>query len=291
MFSKLISKESFWGWAFILPAFIGIFVFILIPVAGSFFISLTRWNLISSPEFIGIDNYIDLFKDASFYYILLNTFYYAFLTTVFGIIIPLILAIALDRKIKGSAFYKSAYFIPYITPMIVVAIVWAWIFDPNNGILNWIFGLGSSVTWIYDKNLAMISIIIVSIWKNIGYNMVIFLAGLQAIPETLNEAARIDGATGLKKFFKITLPLLSPTIFFVSIMTVIASFQVFDLVYLMTGGGPENSTTVLVYWVYKNAFEYFKVGTASAIAYVLFVIILLLTVIQWKTRKKWVLNE
>lgn len=274
-----------------MPALIGILIFILIPVAGSFFISLTRWNLISRPEFVGFNNYIDLFKDISFYHVLFNTFFYAFFTTIFGIIIPLVLAIALDRKIKGSVFYKSAYFIPYITPMIVVAIVWAWIFDPNNGILNWIFGLGNNVTWIYDKNLAMISIIIVSIWKNIGYNMVIFLAGLQAIPESLNEAAQIDGAVGIKKFFKVTLPLLSPTIFFVSIMTVISSFQVFDLVYLMTGGGPENSTMVLVYWVYKNAFEYFKVGTASAIAYILFVIILLFTVIQWKTRKKWVLNE
>ena len=272
-----------------MPALIGMFIFIIIPVLGSFFISLTKWNLISSPEFVGFNNYIELFKDASFYNIMLNTFYYAFITTIFGIIIPLMLAISLDRKIKGASFYKSAYFIPFITPMIVVAIVWAWIFDPGNGILNWTFGL--NLTWIYDKNLAMISIIIVSIWKNIGYNMIIFLAGLQAIPETLNEAAKIDGAVGIRKLFKITLPLLSPTIFFVSIMTVISSFQVFDLIYLMTGGGPENSTMVLVFWLYKNAFEYFKVGTASAIAYILFIIILILTIVQWKTRKKWVLNE
>ena len=288
-FSKILSKDSFWAWVFILPAFIGTLIFIIIPVFGSFAISLTKWNLISTPKYVGFSNYTALFGDKVFYDILWNTFYYAAITTVFGIIIPLILAVAIDRKIKGSGFFKTAYFLPFITPMIVIAIVWAWIFDPNYGILNWIFHL--KITWLYDKNYAMPAIIIVSIWKNIGYNMVIFLAGLQAIPESINEAAVIDGATGSKKFFNITLPMLSPTILFVSIMTTISSFQVFDLVYLMTEGGPENSTTVMVYWLYKNAFEYFKLGTASAIAYILFTIILILTLLQWATRKKWVMNE
>jgi len=289
--SNITSKESFWAWVLVFPALLGTFIFIIIPVLGSFGISLLKWNLISSPRFVGFNNYAELFKDQTFYDVLLNTFYYASVTTIFGIILPLLLAVALDSKIKGSTFFKSAYFIPFITPMIVIAIVWAWIFDPNYGILNWLFGLGTNVTWLYDRHLAMIAIIIVSIWKNIGYNMVIFLAGLQAVPESLNEASEIDGAVGIKRFFLVTLPLLSPTVFFVSVMTVISSFQVFDLVYLMTGGGPENSTMVIVYWLYKNAFEYFKLGTASAIAYVLFMIILVLTLIQWKTRKLWVLNE
>lgn len=289
--SGLFTKDSFWAWLFILPAFIGTLIFIIIPVFGSFAISLTRWNMIGSPEFVGINNYIELFQAQDFYLVLWNTFYYAFITTIFGIIIPLILAVAIDRKIKGSGFLKTAYFLPFITPMIVVAIVWAWIFDPNYGILNWFLGVGDKIAWLYDKNFAMPAVILVSVWKNIGYNMVIFLAGLQAIPETLNEAAEIDGATGIKKFVKVTLPMLSPTIFFVSIMTTISSFQVFDLIYLMTEGGPQNSTMVMVYWLYKNAFEYFKLGTASAIAYVLFTIILVLTLIQWFTRKKWVLNE
>lgn len=288
-FKKLLSKDSFWAWIFILPALLGTFIFIILPVLGSFTISLTKWNLIGSPEFVGIDNYMELFRDKEFYLVILNTFYYAVATTIFGIIIPLILAVFLDKGIKGSEFFKSAYFIPFITPMIVVAIVWEWIFDPNNGILNWV--LNANIEWLYDPVVAMPALILVSVWKNIGYNMVIFLAGLQAIPESLNEAAKIDGATGLKCFKNVTLPMLSPTIFFVSIITTISSFQVFDLIYLMTEGGPQNSTMVMVYWMYKNAFEYFKLGKASAIAYVLFFIILLLTLVQWKTRKKWVINE
>jgi multiple sugar transport system permease protein len=291
LLKSLTSKEAFWAWIFILPALIGTLVFIVIPVFGSFAISLTRWNLISKPQYVGFTNYTDLFGNKLFYEVLWNTLYYAFVTTIFGIIIPLVLAVAINRKIKGSGFFKTAYFLPFITPMIVIAIVWSWIFDPNYGLLNWILGVGNSLTWLYDKNLAMPAIIIVSIWKNIGYNMVIFLAGLQAIPESLNEAAVIDGSTGFKKFINITLPLLSPTIFFVMVMTTISSFQVFDLIYLMTNGGPENSTTVMVYWLYRNAFEYFRLGTASAIAYILFTIIFVLTSIQWLIRKKWVLNE
>ncbi|EKE02893.1 MAG: hypothetical protein ACD_20C00317G0028 [uncultured bacterium] len=289
--SEILSKDLFWAWVFILPALIGTLIFIIIPVFGSFGISLTKWNLIGNPKFVGLDNYIELFQDKVFYEVLWNTFYYAFVTTIFGIIIPLIIAVAIDRKIKGAAFYKTAYFLPFITPMIVVAIVWAWIFDPNYGVLNWVLGVGDKIAWLYDKNFAMPAIILVSIWKNIGYNMVIFLAGLQAIPESVNEAAEIDGAVGVKRFFAITLPMLSPTIFFVSIMTTISSFQVFDLIYLMTEGGPHNSTMVMVYWLYKNAFEYFKLGSASAIAYILFMIILGLTLLQWVTRKKWVMNE
>jgi len=289
--AAISQKESFWAWIFILPAFLGTLIFIIIPIIASFCLSFTDWNLINKPEMVGLENYIELFKDPAFYQVLWNTFYYAVITAIFSIILPLILAIALDRKIKGSGFFKTAYFIPYVTPMIVIGIVWTWVFDPNYGILNWILGIGDNIKWLYDKNFAMPALIIVSIWKNIGYNMVIFLAGLQTIPESINEACEIEGATGLKRFFLVTLPLLSPTVFFVSIMTTISSFHVFDLIYLMTEGGPENSTTVMVYWLYKQAFEFFNIGKASAIAYVLFVIILSLTYIQWITRKRWVINE
>lgn len=284
-------KESFWAWLFILPAFIGTLIFIVIPIFASFGLSFVDWNLISKPEFAGIDNYKELFTDPVFYKVLWNTFYYALVTAVFSIIIPLALSVALNEKIKGSGFFKTAYFIPYVTPMIVIGIVWAWIFDPNYGILNWFLGVGDNIKWLYDKDFAMPALIIVSVWKNIGYNMIIFLAGLQAIPETINEACKIEGASGLKKFFLVTLPLLSPTVFFVSIMTTITSFQVFDLIYVMTEGGPENSTTVMVYWLFKQAFEFFNIGKASAIAYVLFGIIIGLTSVQWFTRKRWVINE
>jgi len=289
--SAMFQKESFWAWVFVLPAFLGTLIFIIVPIFASFGLSFVDWNLISKPKIVGLENYTGLFNDPVFYQVLWNTLYYALITAIFSIILPLILAVALNGKIKGSGFFKTAYFIPFVTPMIVIGIVWTWIFDPNYGILNWVLGVGDNIKWLYDKNYAMPALIIVSVWKNIGYNMVIFLAGLQAIPESINEASEIDGATGIKRLFLVTLPLLSPTVFFVSIMTTISSFHVFDLIYLMTEGGPENSTSVMVYWIYKQAFEFFNIGKASAIAYVLFVIILSLTYIQWVTRKKWVINE
>lgn len=290
-YKKLFSSDAWWAFALIAPAFLGTFIFIILPIFASLGLSFVKWDLISNPEFAGVSNYTELFSDPLFYKVLWNTFYYAFTTAVLSIIIPLILAYSLDRKIKGSGLYKSAYFLPYVTPMIVIGIVWTWIFDPNYGILNWLLGVGDSIKWLYDERLAMPALIIVSVWKNIGYNMIIFLAGLQAIPESVNEACEIEGATGIKRLFYVTIPLLSPTLFFVSIMTVISSFQVFDLIYMMTGGGPENSTMVMVYWLFRQAFEYFNIGKASAIAYVLFAIILILTLFQWATRKKWVLNE
>ena len=173
--------------------------------------------------------------------------------------------------------------------MIVIAIIWEWIFDPNFGLLNYL--LKTHINWLYDTKTALFALIIVSAWKLIGYNMVILLSGFSTISQNIYESAKIDGASPLSTFFKITLPLLSPTIFFVVIITTISSFQVFDLIYLMTQGGPMDSTNVLVYWIYKNAFEFFNIGAASAGAYILFVIVFVLTVIQWNIRKKWVFSE
>lgn len=173
--------------------------------------------------------------------------------------------------------------------MIVIGIIWEWIFDPNIGLLSNVLNL--HINWLYDINFAMPALIIVSVWKLIGYNMIIFLSSLSGISNSMFEAAKIDGANAYQTFKNVTVPLLSPTIFFVIIITAISSFQVFDLIYLMTQGGPLDSTNVLVYAIYKNAFEYFNIGKASAIAYVLFVIILILTLCQWRLRKKLVYNE
>ncbi|MEI7473684.1 MAG: sugar ABC transporter permease [bacterium] len=291
IFKKLFNKENTWAFLFIAPAFLGILLFIVLPVITSFFISFCHWDLISPIKFVGFNNYIEILNEPLFYKVLWNTFFYSFFTAFFGVILPLFLALLLNQKIKFSNFYKLSIFIPYVTPMIVCAIVWEWIYDPNYSIINWLLGANHGINWLYDKNIALWALIIASIWKNIGYNLIIFLAALQNIPETYSEAAEIDGANSINRFFLITLPLLSPTVFFVLIMTTVSSFQIFDMVYLMTGGGPENSTMVMVYWMYKNAFELFKLGKASAIAYILFLIILGLTLIQWKTRKKWVLNE
>lgn len=286
---KLFNSPSVAGWIFILPALLGTLVFIIIPVFCSFGLSFAKWDLLNPIEFVGFQNYKEIFNEPVFFKILINTIVFAVSTSLFGVIIPLILAAILNSKIRGSEFFKTAYFLPFITPMIVIGIVWEWIFDPNIGILNNVIHL--HINWLYDTNFAMPALIIVSVWKLIGYNMIIFLSALSGISQSLFEAAKIDGAGVIDTFKNVTVPMLSPTIFFVIIITAISSFQVFDLIYLMTQGGPLDSTNVLVYAIYKNAFEYFNIGKASAIAYVLFVIILVLTLFQWKFRKKIVYNE
>ena len=274
---------------FLAPAVLGTFIFIIIPICFSFYLSFCDWDLLQDIKFVGLTNYKALFNSNSFYLILKNTFIFAISTALIGLILPLILASILNNKIRGTEFFKTAYFLPFITPMIVIAIVWEWIFDPNNGLLNYI--LRTNINWLYDTQTAMIAIILVSAWKLIGYNMVIFLSGFSTINQNVYESAKIDGASPIDTFFKITLPLLSPTIFFVLVITTISSFQIFDLIYLMTQGGPLDSTNVLVYWIYKNAFEFFNIGKASAGAYILFLIVLVLTLVQWKTRKLWVFGE
>lgn len=289
VFQKILNYETFAGWIFILPAILGTVIFIFIPVVCSFGLSFTEWDLLNPIKFVGFSNYIELFNSEIFYKIFLNTVVFALSVSVAGVIIPLVLASILNSKIRGSEFFKSAYFLPFITPMIVIGIVWAWIFDPNIGLLNQVLHL--HINWLYDSKFAMPALIIVSVWKLIGYNMIIFLSALSSISQNLFEAAKIDGANSFQIFKNVTIPVLSPTIFFVVIITAISSFQVFDLIYLMTQGGPFDSTNVLVYAIYKEAFEYFNIGRASAIAYVLFAVILVLTLIQWNLRKKLVYNE
>ena len=285
----LFNNQSSVAWVFLLPALLGTFIFIIIPVFCSFGLSFSDWDLLSPIKFVGLENYKLIFTEDLFYKILWNTVIFALSTSILGVIIPLILASILNNKIRGSEFFKTAYFLPFITPMVVIGIVWQWIFDPNIGPLNNLLNL--NINWLYDQNFAMPALIMVSVWKLIGYNMTIFLSSLSAISNSLFEAAKIDGANPIQTFLHVTIPLLSPTIFFVIIITTITSFQVFDLIYLMTQGGPLDSTNVLVYAIYKNAFEYFNIGKASAIAYVLFVIILVLTLIQWTLRKKIVYLE
>lgn len=283
------NSERIAAWIFIFPAVLGIIIFIIIPIFFSFGLSFAKWDLLNPIEFVGFDNYKEILTEPLFGKILLNTVIFALATSIFGVIIPLILASILNRKIRGSEFFKTAYFLPFITPMIVIGIIWQWIFDPNIGLLNKVLQI--HVNWLYDPHWAMPALIIVSVWKLIGYNMIIFLSSLSGISNSMFEAAKIDGADTIETFFYVTIPLLSPTIFFVVIITAVSSFQIFDLIYLMTQGGPLDSTNVLVYAIYKNAFEYFNAGKASAIAYVLFIIILILTLIQWNLRKKLVYNE
>ena len=266
------------GLLFVLPALTGTFIFIIIPIFCSFLLSFTHWDLLNEITFAGLNNYKSVLSEPEFLQILANTFVYAITTTLFAVIIPLLIASALNTKIRGSEVYKTIYFLPFITPAVVIAIVWSWIFDPNIGLVNTLFK--THLTWLFDTHLAMPVLIFVSVWKLIGYNVVLFLTGFSTINQNVYEAAKIDGAGVNEIFWNITIPLLKPTIYFVTLVTAISSFQIFDLIYVMTSGGPNNSTNVIVYSIYKYAFEYFDIGKSCALAYILFVIIFILAAIQ-----------
>lgn len=272
------------GAYFVLPAIIGTFIFIIIPILCSFILSFTEWDLLNEIKFVGIENYKAIFTEPLFKQILINTLVFAISTTFFAVIIPLIIASVLNSKLKGSEWFKTIYFIPFITPAVVIAIVWSWIFDPNCGCINSLFK--TNLEWLFDTHLAMPVLIFVSVWKLIGYNIILFLTGFATIPSNLYEAAKIDGANFTDSFFNITIPLLKPTTLFVTIVTTISSFQVFDLIYVMTEGGPNNSTSVIVYSIYKYAFEYFDIGKSCALAYILFAIIFIPAIIQYKLKNK-----
>ena len=281
--NRAVFKKLPIGLFFVLPAIVGTFIFILIPIFCSFALSFTQWDLLGEIKFVGLENYRSVLSETEFLQILINTLVYALSTTFFAVIIPLFIASILNSKIKGSEVFKTIYFLPFITPAIVIAIVWSWIFDPNIGLVNNLFN--THLTWLFDKHLAMPVLIFVSVWKLIGYNVVLFLTGFSTINPNIYESAKIDGAGSREIFREITVPLLKPTIYFVTLVTAISSFQVFDLIYVMTSGGPENSTNVIVYSIYKYAFEYFDIGKSCALAYILFVIILTLAILQRKLAK------
>ena len=271
------------GLLFVLPAFVGTLLFIIIPIFGSFALSFTQWNLLNEISFVGLENYKSIITEPEFLQILINTLVYAISTTIFAVIIPLIIAAIINSKIKGSEIFKTVYFLPFITPAVVIAIVWAWIFDPNIGLINTV--LKTHYTWLFSTHLAMPVLIFVSVWKLIGYNVVLFLTGFSTIDSSVYEASKIDGAPSRQTFFNITIPLLKPTIYFITTVTAISSFQIFDLIYVMTQGGPNDSTNVIVYSIYKYAFEYFDIGKSCALAYILFAIILILAIFQKKVAK------
>lgn len=280
---KNFCKNNNIGILFVLPAIIGTLIFIIIPILCSFALSFTEWDLLNEIKFIGLENYKTIFNEALFLQILTNTLIFAISTTFFAVIIPLFIASMINSKIKLSELFKTLYFLPFITPAVVVAIVWSWIFDPNIGLVNSI--LQTNFKWLFDTKLAMPVIIFITVWKLIGYNVILFLTGFSTIPQNIYESAKIDGADEKETFFKITLPLLKPTTYFVTIVTAISSFQVFDLIYVMTAGGPKDSTNIIVYSIYKYAFEYFDIGKACALAYILFAIILLLSILHNKLKK------
>lgn len=279
------------GVLFLLPN-IGVFLaFTLIPILGGFFLSFTNYNgfNLTSLNFVGLENFIELFHDDYFLVALKNTFVYTVASVPLTLILSLLLALALTKAIPGKGLFKTVFYFPSITAMVAVAIVWGMMFNPNGGpVNNFLMSIGvkNPPGWIVSTKWSMASVVLVSIWKSAGYYMIMILSGLLSIPGEYYEAALIDGANGWKKFWNITWPLLSPTIFMVTILAVISSFQVFDLVYVMTQGGPGDSTSVLVYRIYQEGFKNMNMGYASAMAYFLFLIILIFTLIQFRGQKK-----
>lgn len=284
----LLHRNGPWAFILLLPSILGFFIFVLFPVVASFLLSFTSWDLLTPIKWVGFENYLNLFKDETFIKVLWNTLYFTAVTVPIGIIISLFLAVALNQKIRFIKFYRAAYFLPVISSMVAVAVIWQWIYNPEYGLLNFILGLFGidGPSWLSDAKWAMPAVMITSIWKGLGFNMLIFLAGIQGISESYYEAADIDGATWFKKFIHITVPLLRPTTFFVTVMAIIGSFQVFDAVFLLTQGGPARSTSVLVHYLYQNGFEYFQMGYASAMAYILFFLVLAFTLIQFTLQKR-----
>jgi len=286
-FKKLLYKDSTWAAILLLPNILGFLIFTLIPVVASFFLSFASWDLLMPLEWVGLQNYMELFKDEIFIKVFWNTLYFSAISVPMGIVLSLFLAIALDQNIKWKKFYRAAYFLPVISSMVAVAVVWQWIYNPEYGALNYLLSLFGikGPSWLTSTVWAMPAVILTSVWKGLGFNMLIFLAGLQSIPDSYYEAADIDGATWFHKFRFVTIPLLSPTTFFVTVMAFIGSFQVFDAVFLMTQGGPARSTSVIVHYLYENAFQYFRMGYASAMAYVLFFMVLVVTLVQFRYQK------
>lgn len=291
--ATLPRRDGFWALLLAGPTLLGILIFNLIPIAGSFWLSLTKWNLLSEPRFIGLKNYQDLLADSLFYQVMGQTFAFVAMVVALELVGGVLVAMALNSRLKGAKWLRTAYFLPFVTSMVAVSIVWGWVFDPANGALNMLlkaFG-AQPVAWLSDPLIALPALAFLTAWKGLGYAMMLIFAGLQAIPTQYDEAASLDGASAPQRFFRITLPLLSPTIFLVAVLSMINAFQAFDAIYLLTGGGPANRTTTIVYWLYQNAFVHYNLGKASAIAYVLFAVLLLLTLIQWVARKKWVYAE
>jgi multiple sugar transport system permease protein len=277
----------------IAPLMIGLFIFYLWPVFQTFYFSFTKWGAFGKYKWTGLTNYERLLHDPDLGRALLNTVVYILLSVPGSLILAILVAVLLNQKIRGVGIYRTLYYLPAVTMPAAIAMVWRWLYNGDYGLINYLlslFGLLHGPRWISDPAIALYSIILVAIWGAIGSNMILFLAGLQGIPRVYYEAASIDGAGTLQRFFRVTLPLLSPTIFFALVTSLIGAFQVFDLIFLMTGPNSPaiDATKTIVYLFYQNAFISNDKGYAAAIAVLLFVIILIITLVQFRLQKRWV---
>ena len=286
------SRKALWGVFFITPWVIGFLLFQLLPILSSLVMSFAKYDIITPMKFIGFGNFSYMLKDELWRTSLLNTLYYVGMSLPFRVVVSLFLAMLLDRGLPGTGVFRTIYYLPSVTAGVAISALWRHIYQPNFGAINSmlrVFGINGP-NWLFDMNWALPAIMFMGTWVSAGRYMVIFLAGLQSVPGHLYESAEIDGASWWQKFFGITLPLLTPTVYLVSILTVIQSFMVFTHAYIMTNGGPANATLVSILYIYRKGFEDFQMGYASAQAWVLFLIILIITLVQ-KRMEKYVYYE
>ena len=276
-------------WILVFPTLIGLVIFRLIPIVSSFFLSFTKWNLITDPKFIGLKNFKELFSDPVFWKILGNTLKITAGYVTGGMIFGLLLALLVNNKLRGMNFFRAAIYMPVITSSVAVGIVWTRILGPKYGILDFFLKkIGITAPyWLQDPSLAIWTVTFVQVWKMSGYYMILFLAGLQSISTDVIEASVVDGASPRQRLFRVIIPMLSPTTFFVFTVAIMDAFKNFELIYAMTKGGPQNATNTLVYSVYVNAFSYFRVGYAETIAWVLMAVVGSLTLVNFYVKKYW----
>lgn len=292
---KLTMKhsESRAAFLFLLPNILGFLLFSMIPTVASFGISFLDWGLLNTPSFIGLANYGELLTDDVFWLALKNTAYYSFIKVPLNLILSLLLAVLLNKQLHGRNFFRSIAFLPSVCSSVAVALIWAPLLESSeNGLINHVLSLVGIdvIPFLVSPVWAMPSVILVGLWKELGYFMVIFLAGLQGISRSYYEAASIDGANSSAVFFRITIPLISPTTFFALTTSLIGSFQIFDLTSVLTKGGPANATNTLVMYIYQNGFQFFRMGYASSLSLILFFTIFVITLVQNHYSDKWVFN-
>ncbi|MDR0832328.1 MAG: sugar ABC transporter permease [Bacillales bacterium] len=287
--TKKQKKETFYGWLFVSPQLIGLIAFVIFPLLFSFYLMFAQWNFIDAPVFVGLDNFKFIFRDTVFKKSILNTFIYLITIVPLTVLTSLSLAILTNRKMKFLKFYRAAFFLPMVTSTVAIAMVWFFIYEPNGGIINSLLfslGMNDPPGWLIDTKFARIAIVIVIVWLKMGYYYIIFDAGLKDIPKELYEAAEIDGASPLQRIFKITIPLLSSVAFFIVVMLFIDIFNIFNEVYIMTGGGPDYSTYTLSMYIHFQAFSEFDMGRASVASWVLFALVGTVTAIQFFVKRR-----
>ena len=284
------TKTFPWQWVLFAPALVGFLGFNYLPTVASFALSFFHWNLLDVPRFLGAQNYETLLQSTSFWQACSSTLQFVSLSSGLELGLAILLALLVHQQTQGKAFFKACYFLPYVTPMVAVSLVFGWLYHPDGGLLNQVLlGLGviqHPVAWLANPQTAMLAVVSLEVWKTVGYNFLLIMATLESLPAEWIEAATLEGASVWQKSTQILLPNLIPTITTVGLLTLIHTLQAFDAVYLLTQGGPQNATAVLVYWIYKNALQFFKVGEASAMAYCLCVLIVGVSLLKWWLQRK-----